>query len=64
LSAWKVPNNIGTLSAACSEAGDFDAAVKWQSKAIKLLTDEKEKEDFRSRLKLYQEKKPYRETKP
>ncbi len=44
--------------------GDFDSAVKWQSKAIELLSDEKTKEDFRSRLKLYQEKKPYRETNP
>jgi len=64
LSAWKVPYMIGTLSAACAEAGDFDAAVKWQSKAIELSTDAKEKEDYRSQLKLYQEKKPYRETKP
>jgi hypothetical protein len=38
--------------------------VKWESKAIELLTDEKVKEKYRSRLKLYQEKKPYRETNP
>jgi len=35
---------------------------QWQSKAIELLTDERVKEDCRSRLKLYQEKKPYRLT--
>ncbi|MFI5456325.1 MAG: tetratricopeptide repeat protein [Isosphaerales bacterium] len=64
LSAWKVPYMIGTLSAAHAEAGDFESAVKWQSKAIELLTDEKEKEDYRSRLKLYQEKRPYRDTQP
>ena len=64
LSAWKDPNNIDTLSAACAEAGDFDVAVKWQSKAVELLSDEKEKEDYRSRLKLYQEKKPYRQMQP
>ena len=52
------------LAAAYAEMGDFDSAIKWQSKAIELLSDEKTKEDFRSRLKLYQEKKPYRETNP
>jgi hypothetical protein len=35
--------------------------VKWQSKAIALLDDEMEKVEFRSRLKLYEEKKAYRE---
>ena len=63
LSEWKEPNDIGTLAAAYAEAGDFDAAMKWQSKAIALLTDARTRED-RSRLKLYQEKKPYRETNP
>jgi serine/threonine protein kinase len=55
----KDPAYLDTLAAAYAESGDFDAAVKWQSKAIELLTDEKEKEDYRTRLKLYQEKKPY-----
>ena len=64
LSDWKDPNNLDTLAAASAEAGDFNAAMKWQSKAIELLIDEKTKEDYRTRLKLYQEKKPYRETKP
>jgi len=47
-------------AASYAECGDFDVAVKWQSRAIELLPDEKEKEDYRTRLKLYQEKKPYR----
>jgi tetratricopeptide (TPR) repeat protein len=59
LTDWKKPEYLNTLAAAYAEAGDFDAAVKWQSKAIELLTDEKKKEDYRTRLKLYQEKKPY-----
>ncbi len=64
LSNGKDPNSIDTLAAACAEAGDFDQAVKRQSQAIDLLTDAKEKEDFVTRLKLYREKKPYRETAP
>jgi hypothetical protein len=38
--------------------------VKWQSKAIELLTDEKAKDDYHTRLELYREKKTYRETNP
>jgi hypothetical protein len=61
LSAWKDPEAIDTLAAACAEAGDFDASVNWQTKAIELFPDEKKKEDCRFRLKLYQGRKPYRE---
>ena len=64
LSEWKQAYLIGTLAAAYAEVGDFDAAMKWQSRAIELLVDEKEKDDLRTRLKLYQDKKPYRETTP
>jgi hypothetical protein len=60
LSAWKEPNDVDTLSAAQAEAGDFDAAVKSQSKAISLLTDPAKKQDYRSRLMLYEQHKPYR----
>ena len=59
LTAWKNPTCLDTLAAALAESGDFDAAVKWQTKAIELLADPKEKEDHRTRLKLYQERKPY-----
>jgi serine/threonine-protein kinase len=59
LTEFKNPAYLDTLAAAHAEAGDFDAAVKVQSQAIELLKDEKEKEDYRTRLKLYQEKKPF-----
>ena len=62
LSEWKDPDDMDTLAAACAEAGDFDAAVQWQSKAIELQGDEKRKADYRARLTLYREKKPYRES--
>jgi len=60
LSDWKKPNDLDTLAAAYAEAGDFAKAVEWQTKAIGLQTDEKAKDDYRTRLKLYQENKPYR----
>ena len=60
LTGWGNPGYLDTLATAYAELGDFDAAVKWQTKAIDLLPDEKKKENFRMRLKLYQEKKPYR----
>jgi tetratricopeptide (TPR) repeat protein len=64
LSGWKEPGLLDTLAAAYAEAGNFAAAVKWQTKAIALETDAHEKAGFDARLKLYQAKKPYRDTKP
>jgi protein O-mannosyl-transferase len=64
LSAWKRPEFLGTLAAAYAEAGDFDAAITWQTTAIELLHDEMERGAYRSRLALYQAKKPYREPSP
>jgi tetratricopeptide (TPR) repeat protein len=61
IAAWKEPNWLDTLGAACAEAGDFEAAVKWQSKAIELERDEQTRNEFRKRLLLYRDKKPYRE---
>ncbi len=60
LTGWGDSTYLDTLAAAYAEVGDFDAAVKWQSKAIELLKNPQEKSDFESRLKLYREKKAYR----
>jgi eukaryotic-like serine/threonine-protein kinase len=64
LTEWKDPVYLDTLGAAYAESGDWDGAAKWQTKAIDLLSDEKVKADYRSRLKLYQEKKPYHQHAP
>ncbi|MDR3623357.1 MAG: tetratricopeptide repeat protein [Paludisphaera borealis] len=63
LAEWKTPDRLDTLAAACAEAGDFDVAMKWQEKAIGLLDkqDEAETADYRERLELYRDKKPYRQ---
>jgi serine/threonine-protein kinase len=60
LTGWKEPDILDTCAASHAEAGNFDNAVKWETKAIDLLTDEKRKQDFRSRLRLYQARQPYR----
>ncbi len=61
LTKWKDPRFLDTLAAAEAEAGDFDAAVASQKRAIELLTGERQKANYRSRLVLYQGKKTYRE---
>lgn len=60
LTAWKDSRSLDTLAAAYAEAGDFDKAVEWQKKGMD-LAPAVWKADFETRLKLYQEKKPYRE---
>jgi len=55
----KGPAELATLAAAHAELGEFDRAVEWQQKAVaaapKGLSDQ-----YRERLKLYQNMKPYR----
>src|SRR5262245_12654781 len=62
LSGWKDPKHLEALAAAYSEDGDFDAAVKWQKKA---LDDpeyaKKYGETGRNLLSLYERKEAYRE---
>ncbi len=64
LTKWKDPRFLSTLAAAQAEAGDFNAAVSSQTRAIELLTDQRQQDDYRSRLVLYQAKKPYRQESP
>ena len=51
---------LGTLAAACAEAGRFDDAVRWQTKAVELAPEEG-KAELESRLQLYKAGKPYRD---
>jgi tetratricopeptide (TPR) repeat protein len=61
LTDWKDPGLLDSLAAAYAESGAFEAAVKWQTRAIEMLTDEQRKRNFQSRLELYQAGRPYRE---
>lgn len=51
---------LDTLAAAHAERGEFDAAVKWQSEAIRLAPSTTNRDDFRKRLELYQSQRPFR----
>jgi tetratricopeptide (TPR) repeat protein len=55
----KGPAEMAALAAAHAELGQFDKAVEWQEKAI-AAAPEGAKEQYRERLKKYQDRKPYR----
>jgi tetratricopeptide (TPR) repeat protein len=52
---------IDALAAAYAECGDFDKAVEWEKKANKLYTDAKDRKNGENRIKLYKDKKAYRD---
>jgi hypothetical protein len=59
LTGWKDAFKLETLAAACAEAGDFAAAVRWQEKALELHTGDPK--PARERLALYRQRRPYRQ---
>jgi tetratricopeptide (TPR) repeat protein len=62
LSGWEDADFLRTLAAAQAECRNFEEAVRWQKEALKIgFEDEDEVETARRQLKLYQERKPYRE---
>lgn len=59
------PYYLGTLAAACAEAGDFDAAVRWQTRALaRFAADDPDLDGHRARLAQYRAKQPHREGLP
>jgi len=60
---YRLPHILSTLAAAYAETGDFDAAVKWSSKAVELGGKDKTYGDsLRKELESYKAKKPLRES--
>jgi tetratricopeptide (TPR) repeat protein len=58
LANWRVAGWIDTLAASYAEKGDYDAAVKWATKAAAL---EPATSEFQDHLALFQSHKPLRE---
>jgi tetratricopeptide (TPR) repeat protein len=61
LTQWKAPMMIDTLAAACAEAGNFDSALKWETRYLQFNLSPQRAGEARRRLALYQQKQPYRE---
>ena len=59
LTQWSDPSIVDTLAAAYAETGQFDQAIKMQQKATDLAPPA-QRDDYRRRLKVYQEGRPYR----
>jgi WD40 repeat protein/tetratricopeptide (TPR) repeat protein len=60
----KDPIILDTLAAGLAEAGRFAEAARVQREALGLLSDPKSKEDYSSRLNLYETNSPYRDDAP
>jgi len=60
LTNYKAPGYLDTLAAAHAETGDFAEAVRWQEKAIELVSTE-HRADYETRLELYKSNRPYRD---
>src|SRR4029077_18293675 len=63
LTSWKNCWSHGTLAAAFADLGEYNKAIDWQQRALK-LAPQVEIEKFQVRLELYQARKPYREEPP
>jgi serine/threonine-protein kinase len=60
LTDYAAPGYLDTLAAAHAEAGRFEDAIRWQEKAIKLVTPD-QRPEYETRLALYRAEKPYRD---
>ncbi len=65
LTRWNDPAALDVLAAAYAELGDFDAAIRWEKKALELPaegTPDRNPAALRNRLHLYEKHEPYRDS--
>jgi tetratricopeptide (TPR) repeat protein len=62
LTKFEKPHILSTLASAYAEKGDWEAAIKWSTKAVELGEKEDDVSDqLKKELDSYKEKKPWRE---
>lgn len=61
LTEYKKPHILSTLASGYAEAGDFETAIKWSTKAVELGKGTENEEQLGKELEGYKEKKPWRE---
>jgi len=63
LTEFKEAHILSTLAAGYAEAGDFEKAIEWSSKAVEIADedDDEQLDQLKEELKSYQENKPWRE---
>jgi tetratricopeptide (TPR) repeat protein len=65
LTGWKTPLFLDTLAAAYAAAGQFEEAVRYQSRAVDdPALNGDDRAAAKQRLELYQQKKPFRDQAP
>jgi tetratricopeptide (TPR) repeat protein len=57
VAGWDQPGLLENLAAAYAESGDFENAIKWQTKVVALLKEDSAEEA--ARLELYRNHQPY-----
>jgi tetratricopeptide (TPR) repeat protein len=58
LSRWEQAGALDSLAAASAATGDFESAVKWQTKSNALVRSALEQKEGKARLERYREKRP------